>query len=403
MPVSRDNTGGWPAIQFETLPWEINEGIPSSRSALRQHRGPYNAAVLSPIADRDLFLPPDLIAEVEDVSNELARFDAELGHEITPFSSVLLRSESAASSKIENLTASARSIAEAELLSHGRSNASLIVSNARAMTSAIALANHIDAQAILEMHAELLKASASDIAGRWRDEQVWIGGSDLGPHNAMFVPPHHRHIPGAIDDLLAYIDRDNIPVLVHAAIAHAQFETIHPFADGNGRTGRALIHALLRNKKLTRNVTVPISAGLLANTDGYFDALNHYQGGNPIAIVEQITRASFAAVANGRRLVGDLRTVRADWQEVVKARRATNTWRIADLLLAHPVVNASFISEQLSIPKSNIYRSIVPLIDAGVLVEFTDSRRSKVWRAPQVLRALDDFAARSGRRKRATT
>ena len=149
MPVSRDNTRGWPAVQFETLPWEINEAIPSPRSALRRHRGPYRAAVLSPIANRDLLLPPDLAAGVEDASNEVARFDAELGHEISPFSSVLLRSESAASSKIENLTASARSIAEAELLSPGRSNASLIVANARAMTSAIALAYHIDARAIL--------------------------------------------------------------------------------------------------------------------------------------------------------------------------------------------------------------------------------------------------------------
>lgn len=403
MPVSKEDISGWQAVKFETLPWEINEAIPSSRSALRRHRGPYRAAILAPIADRDLFLPPDLVAGVEDASNEVARFDAELGHEIAPFSSVLLRSESAASSKIENLTASARSIAEAELLSLGRSNASLIVANARAMTSAIALADHIDAQAILEMHAELLKASAPDIAGQWRDEQVWIGGSDLGPHNAEFVPPHHRHIPAAIEDLLAYIDRDNIPVLVHAAIAHAQFETIHPFADGNGRTGRALLHAHLKNKKLTRNVTVPVSAGLLADTDSYFDALTDYRDGNPIAIVEQITRASFTAVANGRHLVGDLRTVRAEWQEVVKARRATNTWRIVDLLLRHPVVNASFIAEQLSIPKPHIYRSIAPLIDAGALVEFTDRRRNKAWRAPQVLRALDDFAARAGRRNRATT
>ena len=400
MPVSRNSTRKWPAVKFETLPWEIYEAIPSSRTALRRHRGPYRAAILSPIADRDLILPPDLAAGVEDASNEVARFDSELGHEIAPFSSVLLRSESAASSKIENLTASARSIAEAELHSPGRSNASLIVANARAMTSAIALADRIDARAILEMHAELLKASAPDIAGRWRDEQVWVGGSDIGPHNAMFVPPHHRRIPAAIDDLLAYIDRDDIPVLVHAAIAHAQFETIHPFTDGNGRTGRALIHAQLRNKKLTRNVTVPVSAGLLANTDGYFDALTHYQDGNPIAIIEQITHASFAAVANGRHLVGDLRSVRAEWQEVVKARRATNTWRIVDLLLRHPVVNASFIAEQLAIPKPHVYRSIAPLIEAGVLVEFTDRRRNKVWRTPQVLRALDDFAARAGRRNR---
>jgi Fic family protein len=330
-------------------------------------------------------LPSELAAGAEDASNELARFDAELGSEIAPFSAVLLRTESAASSKIENLSASALSIAEAELLHEGRPNASLIVSNTRAMTAAIALADRIDARAILTMHAELLNASAPEIAGRWRDEQVWIGGNDLGPHRAVFVPPHDRHVATAIDDLVAYIERDDVPVLVHAAIAHAQFETIHPFPDGNGRTGRALLHAHLRNKHLTRNVTVPISAGLLANTDAYFDALTRFRAGDPFTIVEQITGASFAAVTNGRRLVDDLRAIRAEWEETVNARRRTNSWRIADLVVRHPVVNAAFIAEQLSIRQANVYGPIEPLIEAGVLSEFTDRRRNRMWRAPHRL------------------
>ena len=390
----------WPALTYETLPWELSETVPVSRTARRRHRGTYEAAVVPEIVGQDVLLPAEVAALVEDASTEVARFDSEMGTELAPFSAILLRSESAASSKIENLTASARAIAEAELHPHARGNASLIVANTRSMNAAIALSDRIDADAILGMHEALLSQSRPDIAGRWRSEQVWIGGSDLGPHGALFVPPRHDRVPESIEDLVAFIDRDDIPVLVHAALAHAQFETIHPFPDGNGRTGRALLHAQLQNKGLTRNVTVPVSAGLLTNTDEYFDALSEYRNGNPLLIVASVAWASLAAVGNGRQLIRDLRGVRSSWDERVKVRRGATAWKIADLLLRHPVVNAPLIAEELGIAGQNTYRSLQPLVDAGVLVEFSDRKRNQLWRAPEVLEALDRFAARAGRRSR---
>jgi len=392
----------WPALGYEACSWESDESVPASRTARRRHRGPYQAAVVPEIAGRSVLLPPETAALVDDAATEVARFDAELGHEIAPFAAVLLRSESAASSKIENLTASARAIAEAELHPHAGRNASLIVANEWAMSAAIALAGQIDGDAILAMHAALLEGSNPDVAGRWRDGQVWIGGSDLGPHGAAFVPPHHRRVPGAIADLVAFIDRDDVPVLAHAAVAHAQFETIHPFPDGNGRTGRALVHAHLRRKGLTRNVTVPVSAGLLTDTDAYFAALTRYREGDPVAIVDRLARAAFAAIANGRLLVTDLRTLRQAWDERVQVRRDATAWRIADLLLRHPVVNAGLIASEVGVAPQNTYRSLQPLIDAGVLVEFSDRKRNQLWRAPEVLDALDRFASRAGRRTRAS-
>jgi Fic family protein len=200
--------------------------------------------------------------------------------------------------------------------------------------------------------------------------------------------------------LVAFIDRDDIPVLAHAAVAHAQFETIHPFPDGNGRVGRALVHAYLRHKGLTRNVTVPISAGLLTDTDAYFAALTRYREGDPVAIVEQFARAAFAAIANGRRLVDDLHGIRRGWDERVRVRRGANAWRIADVLVRHPVVNAVLIASKLGIAPQNTYRSLLPLVDAGVLVEFSDRKRNQLWRAPEILDALDRFASRAGRRSR---
>src|SRR5690606_26640846 len=157
--------------------------------------------------------------------------------------------------------------------------------NAHAMNAAIDLADDLGETAIIEMHEALLGETHPDWVGRWRDEQVWIGGSAIGPHRADYVAPHHDRVPAALTDLVAFMDRDDLPVLVQAAIAHAQFETIHPFPDGNGRVGRALVHSLLRAKGTTRSVTVPISAGLLADRDAYFGALDSYRRGDPHPIV----------------------------------------------------------------------------------------------------------------------
>jgi len=392
----------WPGLAYETLPWHVDPATPASRTARRRHTGPYDAAVTPPIASTVVDLPAETAAAADDAAVEIARFDAELGNEIAPFAAVLLRTESAASSKIENLTASARAIAEAEVEGPGRSNASMVVANQRAMSAAVSLAEQIDAKAILRMHAALLERTDPDIAGRWRDDQVWIGGGDLGPHGALFVPPHHTRVAAAIDDLLTFIARDDIPVLTHAALAHAQFETIHPFPDGNGRTGRALVHAHLRLKGLTRNVTLPVSAGLLTNIDGYFAALTRYRDGDPAAVVDAFSTAAFAATANGRVLVEDLHTIRAEWHERVRARSGATAWRIADLLLGHPVVNSSLIADNLGIAPRNAPRALQPLEAAGVVVEFSNRQRNQLWRAPDVLAALDRFAVRAGRRGRHT-
>ena len=145
-------------------------------------------------------------------------------------------------------------------------------------------------------------------------------------------------------------------------------------------------------------MTVPISAGLLTQTDRYFDALSEYRTGNPAPIVERVANATFAALENGRRLINDLRDIRSDWATCIKARRGAKTWVIADVLFRHPVVNAPLVAAQAEVALPNVYRSLAPLAEAGVLVAFTDKKRNQLWRAPDILNALDAFAARAGRR-----
>src|SRR5580693_3620112 len=388
------------AVKYETLPWDVSPAAAYVRAA-QQQQGNYKAAISANIADLTVNLPSDVLADAGDASREATRFDAELGGEIAPFSSVLLRTESAASSNIENLTASTRAIAEAELPgAKTTANAKAIVANTAAMIAAIRNADNggnTVAAAILAMHEALMRDVAPKSAGRWRQEQVWIGGGTHGPRGAMFVPPHHSRVLAAIDDLLRFAQRDDIPALPQIALAHAQFETIHPFTDGNGRTGRALIQAMLRRKGLTRNVTVPVSAGLLTDTDSYFAALTAYREGNPAPIVRRVSEAAVAAVVNGRQLVSDLHAVRAGWNDKITARSDSGAWQIADLLLRRPVINTALLTEELGIESKHARRFLGPLSAAGIIVEISSGPRSRVWRSTEVIAALDAFAERARR------
>jgi len=362
-------------------------------------RGTYHPAVPASIAELDLVLPDAVLAEAEAASREIARFDAELGSEIAPFAAVLLRSESAASSQIENLSASARSIAEEELVGGtGKRNAADIVANTAAMQAALDLSGTINAAAILAMHAALMANQPRHTPGQWRTEPVWIGRGST-PIGATFVGPRHELIPAAIDDLIAFTKRTDTAVLPLIAVAHAQFETLHPFTDGNGRTGRALVQAMLRNKALTRQITVPVSAGLLADTDGYIGALTAYREGDAAPIVERFAEASLRATVNGRQLVTDLRTIRASWNDRITARADSGAWKVADLLTSRPVINAALLVDKGIVAQTaHAQRVLTPLVEAGVIIETTAGRRNRVWRSPEVLAGLDAFAERAGRR-----
>jgi Fic family protein len=387
---------GWAPVGYEDHLWTSSLGIP--RRWQSTFSGPYRAAVVPEISRQDLALPAATMALADEATAELARFDAEMGSEIAPFAAILLRSESAASSRIEHLTASAKAVALAELGDTSRRNAAEIVANTSAMQAAIALADRLDAPALLAMHDALLGPHDPGIAGKWRDAQVWIGSSRYGPHTATFVPPHHTRVPAAIDDLVSFMQRDDLAVLPQAAIAHAQFETIHPFPDGNGRTGRAIVHCLLRGKRLTRQVTVPVSAGLLTDTERYFDALTAYRDGHVQPIAERFAEASFDSVVNGRQLVAELRAIRDAWSDAITSRRQATVWRVLDVLFQHPVLDNALVQRSLSVSVMGADAAITELVAIGALDEITGGRRNRRYAATKVLAALDAFAERAGRR-----
>jgi Fic family protein len=202
-------------------------------------------------------------------------------------------------------------------------------------------------------------------------------------------------------DVVAFARRTDIPALAHAALAHAQFETIHPFPDGNGRTGRALLQGMLRHGRLTRNVTVPVSAGLLHNTENYFSALTHYRAGDADSIVATVAEASFAAVQNGRALLDEIQVAATSWDVRVRARRDSSVHRVKEYLLRQPVVNTKTVAAELGISEVAAQNAIDRLVDATVLTKISAGNRNRIWQAPDILAALDAFGDRARRRGRA--
>ena len=394
---------GWPRPGRETLPWtsRMAEFLTPRQRALLPST--YEAAVVPEIADAALTLPTRLAAAEADAVAAVSRFDSDAASALLPFTPLLLRSESSASSRIERLTVSARRLMEAELFEAGRGNAALVVANTRAMTAASSIRPPLSLDSLLSMHRALLESSAPDDAGALRREPVWIGGSELSPAGALFVPPRHERVPEALEDLFAFTRRTDLPPLTRAAIAHAHFETIHPFVDGNGRTGRALIHVLLSWAGLTPHAPLPLSAVLLADVDSYFRSLDAYRRGEPLVIVELFIGAAARAAALGRsagRRIG--RTVEA-MLERSPGRAGTPDRAIIELLARRPVLDALSAATAVGVSEAAARRSLERLEAAGLLRGYLIGPHRRAWRSPEILDLMDDVASALGRRARPGT
>lgn len=391
-------------ISHETLDWKPGAPAMYSRAEVNRQTGPYEAAITAPIADWTPRLTGEDSADIEDATRQLVAFDTHaqrvLGTDdpaLGPMTAILLRTESASSSQIEQLTTSATQLALAEIDEGDKANALTVIGNVRAMEAALELADDISEGSILAMHKALMlrqRDFAKDDAGRFRAEQVWIGPGEAGPRLADFVAPHHDRIPNAIADLVHFVKRQDIPVLVQVAAAHAQFETIHPFTDGNGRTGRALAQSILRNKGLVGSTAVPISAGLLVDTDHYFAALTAYRAGDAGPIIREFASASRIAASTGTKLIDDLVAQLEDARAKMQGVRAdAAAWRILPALVGQPAVNTKYLMSELGFGEMTALRALDTLTARGVLTETTGRARSRVWQHPGIFAVLDSYAA----------
>lgn len=401
---------GVPIATRERRTWSPRDTGHYSRRELARQTGEYEAIIPIDLGAWRPTIDGELLAELDDATSALVDFDTYADRRLGagdatlgPMAAILLRSESASSSQIENLTSSARQLALAELGEASAANSRTVVGNVRAMEAALALADSLDADTILRMHEALLthQEGMAEHAGRWRDELVWIGSGDAGPLEAEFVAPHHERIPAAIDDLVRFMARDDLPVLLHVSIAHAQFETVHPFVDGNGRTGRALAQAMLKAKRVVTRSTVPLSSGLLADVDGYFAALTAFRAGDGEPIARRFAHAAMFAATTGIHLIDDLADALRDAREKLGGVRSdAAAHRVVPLLVGQPIITSAYVVRALSLNEVAAKRAIDTLVQREIIVESSGRARGRTWAQPDMLAALDAYARRVRRGRR---
>jgi Fic family protein len=384
----------WPSVKYEELAWHSKYG--NSGLTRRQKSAivsKYNAAVPNYIADFEISVSKDMQNMLDDALMVMSRFDTFINQKDYNLPAILLRSESASSSQIERLTASARNIALAELSNKAPENSKLVASNILAMKMAIEKTDDLSLSTIKEVHRLLMQDSNSNIAGKFRTEQVWIGGSGFGPGGAEFIPPHHSRITALLEDFVKFSKRGDLNFIAKSAVAHSQFETIHPFSDGNGRTGRALIQISLHQDEALLNTTLPISAGLLHNVEGYFAALNAYHEGDIAPIIFETCEAISNAVVIGRMLSEKLDLILQDWHSNVKAMKNNSIWRLFNLLIEQPVVDAKYIYTNLGITERSAGNVIELAQNTGILHKIGNKHKGVFYEAKAITALLDEVSA----------
>ncbi len=372
----------------------------------------YEAYVPDLLVGRTFRLEGSVAADVADAERAIAALDttaAALAN-TEALARLLLRAESVASSFIEGLVVGGRRLLRAEAARvAGETDidvtADEVLGNIDAMTWAVeslSTAEAVTVDGLLHVHERLLaRTRLREHAGRIRSVQNWIGGSSFNPCSAAFVPPPPDHVEDLLDDLCAFVNDDSLPAVAQAAIAHAQFETIHPFVDGNGRTGRALIHVVLRRQGVAPRILPPISLVLATWSRSYIEGLTatRYRGrADSTAAHDGINSWIGLFAAACRRAVDDavafeerVAAIQQDWRAAVgTVRRGSAADLLIGALPGAPVVSVSSAADLIGRSFQATNEAMTRLEAAGVVRQVNVGRRNRAFEAPAI---IDAFAA----------
>jgi Fic family protein len=383
----RDNYRG----RFERRSWPATFGI-----GRRGRAASYEAFIPDPIADLDVRFDGanvDLISETESEIRALNSNPPGLVS-LEGFARQLLRAEALASSAIEGLMLSHKRLARAAVLPEADRKGREVLGNIRAMEDAIEVGRRpgpLEMPDLQDIHATLAAGTRlAAWAGQIRKEAGWIGGTT--PVDAHYVPPPEEYIAGLMDDLTAFInEREDLPPVIQAAIAHAQFESIHPFPDGNGRVGRCLIHIILIRRGLAPRYVPPVSIALAARRERYLDGLSVYERGDIESWCSFFTAAALDSARKAERFASEVTRLQSAWRRAITARSDAAVWPLIDALPAYPVIDtrtAQAVTGK-SFPTANA--ALETLESAQVLVRHDNRKRGRTWEAPTLLAALREF------------
>jgi len=359
----------------------------------------------------DVFVPEGLLGYAEPIGAEVAGVvsDAEAAVHalnaraypaLAPLARLLLRTESIASSKVEGMQIGSRDLARAEarLETGGKASPSAreVLANIDAMELAVeeaAIVGGMSVESITRIHTALMVgAPNAHVAGRIRTEQNWIGGNNYNPCGADFVPPPPAEVHRLLDDLCAFGTEQHLPPLVQAGLIHAQFETVHPFMDGNGRTGRALIHVVLRRRGLAPAYVPPISVVLAADRSRYIRGLTAFRNGDVDGWLLEFAAATARAASLAAGYLDAVEDVQESWRSRTRSRINPRSdaaaWRVIDVLPAHPVITLPVAVTATGRSKAVVNQALAQLEDAGVLLRLPGGQRNRTWEAVGLLDLL---------------
>ena len=365
----------------------------------------YDAFIPDRLADLSLTLDGAAAGIVSDAEGAIRELNSHRSDALAALARLLLRTESLSSSRVEGLSVGARALARAELRAEAGMRvgptAREVLSNIDAMQAAMDAASTDCPFAETDIAGinERVMASApnNQVAGRVRTVQNWIGGNDYNPCGADFVPPPPEHVGPLLADLTDSVNCEDLPPLVQAALVHAQFETIHPFEDGNGRTGRALVQVVLRRRGIAPSYVPPISVMLAAERDAYIDGLGEFRFGEPMRWVARFAVACARAATLASRYldaVGDLQT---EWRRLLAVaanpRSDAAAWMLIEALPAHPVISTAGAVAVTGRTKAAVHGAVAQLVDAGVLLPVSTSKRNRLWEASGLLDLVEGLDA----------
>ena len=375
--------------------WEGDPGAYGPRRARASFT--YRAFVPDRIADIDPSVPFEthqLIAGAEAAVRDL-NSDPRVAN-LESIGPLLLRSEAIASSRIEGYELSQRNLARALIEPRtARGSARVVAANVVAIEAAVALGEverPLAAADLRAIHGLLMADEPRAHPGEYRAEQNWIGGRLGSPLDARYVPPPEYEVGPLVDDLVAFLNRDDLPAAAQAAIAHAQFEAIHPFIDGNGRVGRCLFHVVLRRRGIAPVFVPPVSIVLAARPGAYIDGLVAFRDGALAAWCGSFAVALERSARLSVELAADVVALETGWFERAgRPRRDSSAARIIPILPAQPITSAAIVRGALGIRHQRALEGLKALEAAGVVRKISETAWDQQYAADELFELIERY------------
>lgn len=390
----------------------LSEG--AGRSRKERASGAYEYFLPSKLACTEITLEPDVVGDVARAELAIQQLNSETAalHNTEGLARLLLRAEAVSSSYIEGLSIGTRRLLKAEMNSSGKASfkfdesAAQVVGNIHAMERAIDTAsntNNINVDTILNIHKTLCENTRIErFGGQVRSMQNWVGGNSYNPLQADYIPPAPEHVMGLLEDLAQYCNDKVMSPVLQAALVHAQFESIHPFTDGNGRTGRALIHLILMRRGLAEKLVPPISLCMATHASDYVRGLSEFRYVDNEDRKEARSRINnwvsfFAgcciqACEEAHGFEQSARALQNEWRDAFgSVRKGSALEVLMDEMIGMPVFTVNAVCESSKRAFSAVSAAVDRCVEAGIVKPLGNQRRNRVFEVPRVINEFNIF------------